>query len=112
MCDWNSFVRGYHVYCQQWAATVGDVLSLKPEPENFRDRFAVAVMKNNSVVVHVPKVKSRPVYYFLSRDGHTGFCEVTGMPTNRGVDLGVEMPCVYRFYGHRTHIDRLIQLLQ
>ena len=60
VCDWNSFVRGYHVYCQQWAATVGYVLSLKPEPENFRDRFAVAVM---SVVGHVPKEKSRPVYY-------------------------------------------------
>ena len=53
--DRNSFVRGYHVYCQQWTVTVGDVLSLKQEPQNCRDRFAVAVMKNNSVIGHVPK---------------------------------------------------------
>ena len=38
--DWNSFVCGYHVFCQQWTTTVGDVLSLKQEPKNF---FTVAV---------------------------------------------------------------------
>ena len=41
--EWNSFVRGYHFYCQQWTTTVGDLLSLNQEPKNFRDRFAVAV---------------------------------------------------------------------
>ena len=64
-------------------------------------------MKSNSVAGHVPKEKSRPVYYFLSRDGHTGFCETRGMPTNRGIDLGVEVPCVYRFYGHVTTLKDL-----
>ena len=54
--DRNSFVRGYHVYCQQWTTTVGDVLSLKQEPNNCRDRFTVAVMKN--IVGHVPKERT------------------------------------------------------
>ena len=41
--EWNSFIRGYHFYCQKWTTTVGDLLSLNQEPKNFRDRFAVAV---------------------------------------------------------------------
>ena len=90
---------------------MGDVLSLK-QPKNCLDRFSAAVMKNNSVVSHVPKERSPPVYFFISRDGHGRCCEVTGRPTNHRVDLGLEVSCVYIFYGHRSHIDRLIQLLQ
>ena len=56
---------------------MGDVLSMKQEPENSCDRFAVAVMKNGKVVCQVPRRERRAVYFFLSRDGHRGFCEVT-----------------------------------
>ena len=68
----------------------------------FRDgwqlcKFAIAVIKNGRVVGHIPKSVSRAVYFFLNRDGHSGFCEVTARLTNRGVDLGVEVRCVYRF---------------
>ena len=110
--QWTSFVRGYHDYCREWTATVEEVLSLKQESENCHDNFDVAVIKNDRVVGHVPKTVSRAVYFFLNRDGHSGFCEVTARPTNRGVDLGVEVPCVYRFYGRQSYIDRLSQLLQ
>ena len=109
---WTSFVRGYHDYCREWTAAVVEVLSLKQEPENCHDNFAVAVIKNGKVVGHVPKTVSRAVYFFLNRDGHSGFCEVTARPTNRGVDLAVQVPCVYRFYVRQSHIDRLSQLLQ
>ena len=91
-------------------AAVVEVLSLKQEPENCHDNFAVAVIKNGKVVGHVPKTVSRAVYFFLNIDGHSGFC--AARRTNRGVDLGVEVPCVYRFYGRQSHIDRLSQLLQ
>ena len=70
----------------EWNATVGEVLSLKQEPENCRDKFAVAVIKNGRVVGHIPKIVSRAVYFFLNRDGHSGFCEITPRPTNQGVN--------------------------
>ena len=62
--------------------------------------------------MYIPNTVSRAVYFFLNRDGHSSFCEVTARPTNHGVDLGVEVPCVYRFYGRQSYTDRLSQLLQ
>ena len=43
--QWTYFVRGYHDYCQEWTATVEEVLSLKQESENCHDNFAVVVIK-------------------------------------------------------------------
>ena len=42
--QWTFFVRGYD-YCREWTAAVVEVLSLKQEPENCHDNFAVAVIK-------------------------------------------------------------------
>ena len=39
-------VRGYHVYQRIWTAAVGEVLHCEPEPTNSRDRYAVAVKKD------------------------------------------------------------------
>ena len=49
--------------------------------------------------------KGADLCIFLSRNGHRGFCEVTGRPTNCGVDFGVEVPCVYRFYATLTDLS-------
>ena len=38
-------------------------------------------------------------------------CEVTGGRVNRDVGLGLEIPCVYRFYGNKKYLSRLEQLL-
>ena len=70
------------------------------------------LLNNGRVVGHVPKTVSKAVYFFLNKDAHSSFCEVTARSTNRGVDLGVEVSCVYRIYGRQSHIDRLSQLLQ
>ena len=37
--------------------------------------------------------------------------EVSGKAFNRGRGLGMEIPCVYIFYGPRKHVDLLEQLL-
>ena len=37
--------------------------------------------------------------------------EVCGKAVNRGRGLGMEIPCVYIFYGPRKHVDLLEQLL-
>ena len=82
---------------------------MKPQPDSSYDNPAVAVIKNDVVVGHIPKPVSRVVSYLLSRDG---FCEVTGNRINCRVDLSVEVPCTYRFYGRQAYIDRLNDLLQ
>lgn len=108
---YQSFVRGHHVYLSEWTPTIGEVLVVRRELNNEHDQYAVAVIKEGEVVGHVPKAVSRVVFFFLGYDGNVGFCEVTGPRLNRGVGLGVEVPCVYKFYGRQSHVRRLEELL-
>ena len=39
------------------------------------------------------------------------FCEVTGRRVNRGVGLGMEVPCVNKFYGRQAHIKKLQEIV-
>ena len=41
-------VRGQHIYKDIWYAVVGEVLVCKREPNNFQDRYSVAVKQENS----------------------------------------------------------------
>ena len=109
--EWPSYIRGHHAYCMLWTPAVGEMLRLKREPENLFDCHAVAVIKNDLLVGHMPRSICRVVYYFLAKDGHSAVCEVTGNRVNRGVQLGLEVPCTYRFYGRQLYIDRLRDLL-
>ena len=84
---------------------------MKPQPDNCYDKFAVAVVKNDRPVGHMLKTVSKVVSCFLRRAGHGSFCEFTGNRVNRGVNFDVEVPCMYRFYGCQTFIDRLNSLL-
>ena len=102
-----SYIRGHHAYCQEWTPVVGEVLTLKAQPDNCYNKFAVAVVKNDRPVGNVPKAVSKAVSCFLRRAEHSGFCEVTENRVNCGVNLGVEVPFTCRFYGGQTYIDRL-----
>ena len=51
----NSVVRGYHVYKDYWEAATGEILQCRKERTNIHDPFAVAVIKDDSVVGHVPQ---------------------------------------------------------
>ena len=84
---------------------------MENEPDNSYYHYSVAVIKNSTVVGHVPQVVSRLIFHFLSRDGHTGVCEVIGNRLNRGVNMGVEVPCIYRFCGRQRYIERLNSIL-
>ena len=95
-----------------WTPTLGEMLQLKVEPTNPHDHFAVAVIKPDGTVVgHIPKHVSRAVSFFLKKAGSAGFCEVTGSSVNRGVGLGVEILCKYKFYGRQAYVGRLETLL-
>ena len=107
----QSFIRGHHVNCSSWTPTIGEELVLRRQPENEHSEHAVAIFKDGDVVRHVPETRSRLISYFLSYDGNVGFCEVTGARLNRGVGLGMEVPCVYKFYGIKAHLQKLQELL-
>ena len=107
----DSFVRGHHVYHTSWTPHFGEVLPVKRELANEYDRFAVAVLKDGEVVGHAPRALSKGIFFFLRYDGNIPFCEITGERLNRGVQLGVEVPCVYKFYGLQTHVDKLKELV-
>ena len=68
-------------------------------------------MKDGAVDGHVVKYVSRVICFFLKRVGSVGLCEVTGGRIIRGVGLGLEILCTYKFYGHQAYLDRLQTLL-
>lgn len=110
--EWQSCICGHHAYCMLWTPVVGELLTLRREPENLFDCHAVAVMKNDLLVGHIPRSLCRVVFYFLGKDGYSAVCEVTGSRVNHGVQPGLEVPCTYRrFYGRQLYIDRLKDLL-
>ena len=71
--EWPSYIRGYHDYQAKWTPSVREMLILKVEPTNHFDDFAVSVVKDGTVVGHVPKYVSRVVCYFLKKVGSVGF---------------------------------------
>ena len=62
-------VRGYHVYAHIWEAAVGEVLDCRREPENANDRYAMAVVKSDTIVGHLPRKLSRILSLFARRGG-------------------------------------------
>ena len=88
-------VRGYHIYRTIWQAAVGEVLTCKREYNSDRDRYAVAVLKNDNIIGHLPKKLSKLCSLFLKRGGEIS-CKVTGSK-RYSRDLpqgGIEVPCV------------------
>ena len=47
------FVRGYHVYRNIWEAAIGKELPCEWETRNTKDRYAVAVKNDSTVVGHL-----------------------------------------------------------
>ena len=102
-------VRGHHIYKRVWSPTIGEVLQLSREEGNEHDRFAVCLLKPGAVTVgHVPRDLSRKIWHFL-RHGGKATCEITG---RRKFGKGLEVPCVYRFVGKQSLVQRLEGLLK
>ena len=45
------------------------------------------------------------------RDVNKAFARVTGGKVNRRAGCGLEMPCVYQFYGPKPYIDKLQEVI-
>ena len=62
-------IHGYHVYKEVWAATVGEALVCEREPQNASNRYAVAVKKEGTITVHLPRKLSQVCSLFYRREG-------------------------------------------
>ena len=69
---------GYHAYMDTWNPALGQELILKPEPSNYKDKHAVAVLKDDVTVGHVPYNLAPRLSQCLGREVNNVFAEITG----------------------------------
>ena len=58
-------ISGHHVYQTFWTPVVGEELPIKKEENNKHNKHAVAVLKSDDVVGHVPCTITRESWFFL-----------------------------------------------
>jgi hypothetical protein len=107
ICTFTVDSVGYHIYKDIWTLYVEEELFVRTEDENKHDRHAVAIIKDNSAVGHMPR-SLLPVSWFLIKRGGTVNCEVTG---HRKFGVGLEVPCVYTYKGTKKTIKKLRKLI-
>lgn len=111
--DMPCCVRGYHVYKDIWEAVIGEELVCDREPNNPRDRYAVAVIKHGIIIGLLPRKMSKICSLFLRRGGCI-CCRVTGA-RRHSADLpqgGLEIPCSLLFKAKAKEIRKLKQCLK
>ena len=108
----DSCVRGYHYYQDVWDPVIGEQLECVQEPANLHDRYAVAVLKEETVVGHVPRKISIVCCLFLRRGG-TIVSTITGT-RHYSHDLaqgGMEVPCTLNFRCDSKKLQQLTSKL-
>ena len=108
----HSVIRGHHIYHRIWTPELGECLVCEREPTNVNDRYAVAVVKDDVAVGHLPRAQSKIYSLFLLRNG-TIDCIITG-PRRYSADLPqgrLEVPCKLLFNGKHEEIKKFKRLL-
>ena len=113
----TSYVMGYHEYKDRWTPVKGEMLKATMEPKNKKDKFAVAVMKNDCLVGHLPKEKTgrfaKMIFYFLRAcDSNNCSVEIVGKAINQGDGKGMKVPCKLYFSAEDSFINILKDQLQ
>ena len=67
---YDSVVGGYHVYKDEWEASLSKLLNCERETGNSFDPFAVCVKKHDDIVGHLPR-KISAIYLLFLRHGRT-----------------------------------------
>ncbi len=109
----EAMVRGCHTYQSIWIGVVGEELPCQWETVNPRDPFAVAVLRDDAIVGHIPRKISSICSLFLRRNGLIS-CQVTGS-RRYSEDLpqgGLEVPCVLTFEGSAKDVERAEKLIR
>ena len=81
---------------------ISQTLLVKREPTNPKDKNAVALYEDDSIIGHVSYNLAPYLTIILTRDVNKAFAKVTGEKVNRRAGYGLEIPCVYRLYGPKA----------
>lgn len=104
-------MRGFHVYGAVWTPVLNEELTTAQEPSNPEDKYAVSIVKNDTVVGHIPRELSKTCWYFIQRDGEI-LCTVTGNRQRSNLmEGGLEIPCIYTFRGKKKLVDKLKSIM-
>ena len=103
----QSYIGSYHAYRDSWTPVLGETLSVEREMTKPKDKNAVAVHIEETIVGHVPYNIAPYMSRFLKRDVNIAYAKVTWGKINRGAGYGLEIPCIYRLYGPREYIDKM-----
>ena len=76
-----------------WTPVQDEMLILKREPTNIVDRNAVAVLREDQVVGHVPFNLAPSISLFFEKR-HNAFATVVREKVNKGAGNGIEIPCI------------------
>ena len=110
----EAMVRGYHIYKDVWAASLGEELPCQRESGNHADAYAVAVLKDGTIVGHLPrKIKILSVRWYLHRSG-TILCRVFGSRRYSWnlIQGGLEIPCILTFEGDAKLTSKSKKLIE
>ena len=104
--EFDSFIRGYHLYQYIWTPAKGETYSCTCEAGYEQDCNAVAVMYEDRVVGHISLVISNCISLLLTLLGSFLQTKVTGERINRGRGAyGLEVPCKYRISEQEKTVD-------
>ena len=103
--EFDSFIRGYHVYQHIWTPVEGETYSCTREPGNEQDCNAVAVMYEDRVVGHIPLAISKCISLFLTLPGSFLETKVTGKRINQGGGYVLEVLSKYCISGQEKAVD-------
>lgn len=95
---------------RRWLAKY-NVLLVKREPKNPKDRNAVALYDDDHVVGNVPYNLAPYLSRILAKDVNKEFAEMTGEKVNWGAGYKLEIPCVYHLYGPKIYVDKMKQIM-
>lgn len=106
---------GYHE-CKSIWIPFDEKLACQMEPKNALNKYAVALIKNGSVIGHLMKGESdkfaKTIFYFLrSEDLNSCTAAVTGKAVNKEYGIGMQIPSNLIFSGRKNVIERLRKLV-
>ena len=87
--SFNSYMRGFHAYKQNWDPVLRRRYSCITEEKNEHGEYAVVLVNDDEVVEHIPLRLSKIMSVFLKLTGTHKKVEVTGKYVNRGTGYGL-----------------------
>ena len=115
----DAFVMGHHVYKDIWKPVLGEELDVSMEPNNIKDKYAVAVYQKgkSDVIGHLPLGRSakfaKTIYFFLKASSYNSCKAVVNAEkaVNQKDDLGMKVPCCLEFIAEERYLNILKETL-